>query len=317
MAIYMVRQPSGTPNINNVDDFVPFRYAYGDQNGYVEGKGSEFSYTINGNIFRINSGRAVIQGVEVDIDANGYEIIVDNISSKRYHTVYLEVNLALMSVSIKELTDGAGFPFIEESDDLTANSSGIARLILYGFESYEGVISGVKKGIKELSYTKNIKIYNCYEADNAKNINNIEIIKDNDKILIDGYVFPRKKKVWEGKVAIPNESDTFSEVKVEEEFSIGDIIEIEITGDYLERTGKFTIRSSAVVSSYVDNLCFSVSSLQFIKYYPADSGMYAVFPTGYLSNNKTFNLGRLRRIAAETTSISSGLYLSKIYKITE
>lgn len=153
MAIKMVRQPSETPNINNVDDFIPFRYAYGDQNGYVQDKGMKVGFEIIGNTFRIKSGRVVIQGVEIDIDSNGYDVVVDNISEKRYHIVYLEVNLTSMSVSIKELADGAGFPFIEESDDLTANSSGIARLILYGFESYQGVISGIVKSIKPIAYS--------------------------------------------------------------------------------------------------------------------------------------------------------------------
>ena len=30
MGIRMVRQPSQTPNVTNIDDIIPFRYAYGD-----------------------------------------------------------------------------------------------------------------------------------------------------------------------------------------------------------------------------------------------------------------------------------------------
>ena len=48
MAIEMVRIPSETPNISNTDDFVGLRYAYGNQNGYVIGKGQECSPTISG-----------------------------------------------------------------------------------------------------------------------------------------------------------------------------------------------------------------------------------------------------------------------------
>ena len=83
MAINFVRQPSETPNVRNIDDIIPFRYAYGNQNGYVKDKGNELSYTINGSNFRINSGRVVLQGVESDIDANGVTITVDNVATTR------------------------------------------------------------------------------------------------------------------------------------------------------------------------------------------------------------------------------------------
>ena len=97
MAHKMVRQPSETPNINNIDDIVPFRYAYGNQDGYVLNKGNELSYTINGNQFRINSGRVVLQGVEDDIDANGVNFTIDNISGTRYYVVYYKVNLQFLN----------------------------------------------------------------------------------------------------------------------------------------------------------------------------------------------------------------------------
>lgn len=249
MAIKMVRQPSETPNINNVDDFIPFRYAYSNQDGYVKGKGSEFSYTINGNIFRINSGRAVVQGVEVDIDANGYEIVVDNISSKRYHTIYLEVNLALMTIEIKQLTDSGGFPFIEESDDLTENSTGIARLILYGFESYQGVISGVVKGIKRIKYTEEITVNN---STNSYNINNLNIMRDNnDVIVLEDVVIPQMKLLWSGSWREDNNNLSFSGLK------LGDEIEIEY--DIVNSDGNnilygTTRTAKFVLNSYINGL---------------------------------------------------------------
>ena len=74
MSIKMVRQPSETPNITNIDDIIPFRYAYGNQNGYVKDKGNEVGYTVNGSQFTIGSGRIVLQGVESDISASGVTI---------------------------------------------------------------------------------------------------------------------------------------------------------------------------------------------------------------------------------------------------
>lgn len=153
MAHKMVRQPSETPNINNIDDIVPFRYAYGNQDGFVIGKGNELSYTINGNEFRINSGRVVLQGVEDDIDANGVTFTIDNISSKRYYVIYYRVNLATNTTSYEITNDGAGYPTIDAGDDLTKNSSGIANLVLYRFTASSGVISSVEKTVKAIEYS--------------------------------------------------------------------------------------------------------------------------------------------------------------------
>lgn len=153
MAISMVRKPSETPNITNIDDIIPFRYAYGNQNGYVIGRGAEVSYTVNGNQFTVNSGRLVIQGVESDIDANGIILTIDSVSEIRYYAVYLEVNLATNTSNIKVEFDTATYPNISEGDDLTVNSSGIARLVLYNFIAQNGVISGVNKVVKAIDYT--------------------------------------------------------------------------------------------------------------------------------------------------------------------
>lgn len=154
MGIRMVRQPSQTPNVTNIDDIVPFRYAYGDQNGYVIGKGNEISHTIDGSTFRVNSGRVVLQGVETDIDANGVSFTIDNASETRYFVVYYEVNLATQTTSIKLSNyDTVGYPNIELGDDLTANSSGIARMELYRFTATSGAISNVQKVAKAIEYS--------------------------------------------------------------------------------------------------------------------------------------------------------------------
>ena len=152
MAIEMVRIPSETPNISNTDDFVGLRYAYGNQNGYVINKGQECSYTINGAKFRVNSGRLVLQGVECDIDANGVEITIDNVATKKYYTVYLQVNLATNETKILAMSDTSGYPTVESGDDLTQNTTGTATMELYHFEATSGVISNAKKIVKSIKY---------------------------------------------------------------------------------------------------------------------------------------------------------------------
>lgn len=175
MAIKMVREPSETPNINNIDDIVPMRYAYGNQNGYVIGKGNEISNTVNGLNFTVNSGRLVLQGVECDIDAVGVTITIDNIATKRYYVVYLQVNLGTNTASILSTYDTATYPTIDTGDDLTENTTGVARLPLYRFTATSGVISGVNKLVESVKYIdenfiKNIKVNNSSNSDTANNI---------------------------------------------------------------------------------------------------------------------------------------------------
>lgn len=144
--IKIVREPSDTPNIQNTDDFVGLRYSYGDYNGYVDNKGQMLAYQINGSTFKVLSGRAVVNGVEVDIDANGASITIDNISQTQAHSLYIRVNLATMKADLFDVI-GDDLP---TSDDLTANTIGMAYLLLYTFNSTAGVISNVVKKVERV-----------------------------------------------------------------------------------------------------------------------------------------------------------------------
>lgn len=205
MAIKMVREPSETPNINNIDDIIPMRYAYGGQNGFVIGKGTEISNTVNGLNFTINSGRLVLQGVECDIDATGVTITIDNIATKRYYTIYLEVNLGLNTATIKDEYDTATYPTIDAGDDLTENTTGIARLPLYQFTATNGVISEVNKIVEDIKYSKNIIVNNSVNSINAKNsiLNNDGTYsgfnKDEKNILKTGTtIIPTFELIYQG-----------------------------------------------------------------------------------------------------------------------
>lgn len=153
MAIKMVREPSETPNISNIDDIIPMRYAYGGQNGYVINKGAEISYSISGLNFTVNSGRLVLQGVECDIDASGITLSLDNIETKRYYIIYLQVNLATSVVNILSTYDTAQYPTLDLGDDLTQNSSGTARMPLYRFVVENGSFSELTKLVEPIDYT--------------------------------------------------------------------------------------------------------------------------------------------------------------------
>ena len=196
MAIKMVREPSETPNINNIDDIVPMRYAYGNQNGYVIGKGTEISNTVNGLNFTVNSGRLVLQGVECDIDAVGVTITIDNIATKRYYVVYLQVNLGLNSAQILSTYDTATYPTIDAGDDLTENTTGVARLPLYRFTATSGIIGEINKVVESVRYVNESFIKNV-KVDDAARVNNLNIKKEDStgRITAGDIIIPYKIRV--------------------------------------------------------------------------------------------------------------------------
>lgn len=233
MAIKMVREPSETPNINNIDDIVPMRYVYGNQNGYVIGKGNEISNTVNGLNFTVNSGRLVLQGVECDIDATGVTITIDNIATKRYYTVYLEVNLGLNTATIKDEYDTATYPTIDAGDDLTENTTGIARLPLYQFTATTGIISEVNKVVESVKYInenfiKNVKVDNAVQADNADNSITQAQSDNSTKIATTAYVrtaIENVKNIVSGNIGISVSytSIAANQVKRQVNFVIGEL----------------------------------------------------------------------------------------------
>ena len=227
MAIKMVREPSETPNINNIDDIIPMRYAYGGQNGFVIGKGNEISNTVSGLNFTVNSGRLVLQGVECDIDATGVTITIDNIATKRYYTVYLEVNLGLNTATIKSKYDTATYPSIDAGDDLTENTTGVARLPLYQFTATSGIIGEINKVVESIKYTKDLKVNSAMNSDK---INDIEIIQDENGVLkVGDIIIPQKKLLWSGSEATPSVGTLQIELN---NINVGDNLILEIQTEF-------------------------------------------------------------------------------------
>lgn len=152
MPIRLIRQNSDIPSVTNKDDARSIRYAYGGQDGFVQKAGAELSFTQSGNLFRINSGIVVLQGWESEIDSNGWSVTVDNVATKRYYSVYYEVNLATVTAEIKVVYDTAVYPEIDAGDDLAAVETGTARLLLYRFTSENGVIADVSKKVNPILF---------------------------------------------------------------------------------------------------------------------------------------------------------------------
>lgn len=154
MALRFIRQPSDTPNVANSDDARMIRYAYGGQDGYVKNKGSEIGYQIDGSTFRVTSGVVSLQGYESEVDAGGVEISTAGASSMRYFNVFYEVNLATQTTSIKSAYSTGTYPSFDAGDDLTQNSTGTARLLLYTFTVTNNVIASVQKKVQAIPYAE-------------------------------------------------------------------------------------------------------------------------------------------------------------------
>lgn len=150
MSVKLVRQASDTPNITNRDDSRMTRFAYGGINGVMKGYGNELTHSITGSKFGLNSGCIVLHGWEVLVDS--WELDLSTVVNTQYHTVYLEVNVASESATIKSTYQTGAFPSIDAGNDLTTYPNGTARLPLYTFVVTSGRISSVTKKFTLLSY---------------------------------------------------------------------------------------------------------------------------------------------------------------------
>lgn len=156
MALRLVRKSSETPNITNKDDTKMIRYAYGGYNGFVENYGSEIaSVTPSANgIFKIGSGRIVLQGWEVDIDDSGWELVYDNITGTRYYSIYLEISIETETVSVKSSYNTGAYPEINVGDDLTEFPNGTARLLLWQVQANGKTVVQANKVVQKINYAK-------------------------------------------------------------------------------------------------------------------------------------------------------------------
>ena len=307
----MLRQSSETPNIRNIDDFVPFRHAYNNQNGFIEGKGNEISYTINGSEFRLNSGRIVLQGVESDIDANGVSLLIDVVSEKRYYSVYYKVNLATDSTSIETVYDIAGYPSVDSGDDLTENTSGSANLLLYRFLAENGVISEVVKIVEPIKYIQDLTVKS---SENTNKVQGVDL-KDSTPSQFGDYLIKKYKLLYSG-------TDKSQTVTLAEAANNGDHLIVE----YRSISGREIMDVFPIeIGSYEQ---------EFYSDYSGDMhsgpsfGIW--FHTLKLSlDGLTLSFGRYRGVVFENGSfefrdrdVSSDLnkeffYISKVYKVIE
>ena len=156
--IRLVRQSSDTPNITNKDDVRMVRYAYGGYDGAVKNYGQSLEYTVDATngIFKIGSGRFVMQGWEIDLDEQGWSFSFKGVTGIRYYNVYLELNLSTETATIQAVYGSSIYPSTQAGDDLTSVSLGTARFVLYRLIVSNGSVTQVVKGFNTIKYTSDL-----------------------------------------------------------------------------------------------------------------------------------------------------------------
>lgn len=213
MAIRFIRQPSETPNINNSDDTRMIRYAYGGYDGFVKNKGEELNHSVEGTTFRIKSGVIVLQGYESELDANGWSMTFVNSPTPHYYSVYYEVNLATQDAEIKSSVSTGDYPSVDAGENLTTNSTGTARLLLYEFRVAAGVVVATNKKVKGISYTHELISDMATKADVA------------DKKEIDGHEIRARKLIGSG---MGHKSQLYLDIQLSETLGVDEVLEVEV-----------------------------------------------------------------------------------------
>ena len=150
MGIRIVRQSTETPNVVNVDDITAFRYAYGNQNGYKIGIGSELSANYENGVFTVGSGHAVIQGADYVVDGNGINTTLDTGVGTRYFKIYLKVNLDTAELASYYSTNGYDNIPEPTSGSLIAGEN--VYMLLYTLKLDGATQTEISKVVKQIDY---------------------------------------------------------------------------------------------------------------------------------------------------------------------
>ena len=343
MAIRLIRQESETPNVSNHDDTRMVRYAYGGYDGFIKDRGLEIGHAVNGTSFVVQSGVINLQGWEVEVDANGVSISTSaSVANKLYYSVYLEVNCATETAEIKSVTDHAGFPDIPASDDLTANTIGTARLLLYHFTATGGIIADVEKMVNAIEYAENVaknlqtdlkeyvndSVGELQEGlqegeiipDNAKKVNGIAFTRgsgENGVLKIGDIVIPQKKLIWSGRAKGP------ARVYFSEDIQNNDIVEAHFMFDAQGGPDGYTIHGICRMKLGIGRMADAVY-VTYVTVAPTPNQA----ATQRIDTNEllgaAFNLyddyltigGVIKGTGALTERVES-VYLTRVYKIIE
>lgn len=215
MSIILLRRPSDTPTVTAHDDTRAFRHAFNDYSGIVKGYLNECSAVVQGLTLKVNSGEVVVDGVQAEIDANGISINIDQLSTLRYYTAYIEFNFSnptTPTVSLKASYSTSSYPVVEKGDDLTSNPTGTANLPLYRFTAQNSSLSNIErvaslivpgqaKQAENSTRFSNRTLENSLSDDDQKVPTSHAVynkFSSDEKSDFGNYVVEKKKLLWKG-----------------------------------------------------------------------------------------------------------------------
>lgn len=285
MAIKIVRQPSDTPNINSIDDYIPLRYAYGNQNGYIGGIGTELEGSYSNGIFTVGSGRAVIQGVEIKIDANSASTPLDTSAGTRYFKIFLKANLRTEIAELVSYYSTTSYDDIEEP---------VSGELINDQEAYLELYTVQLNGAIEVEKTKKVKAVEY----------GVTLTQDNNNVLhVGDEIVSKKKLLWSGSFDVTSALIS----KVADLRVIGKTLEV-VTSVYgIERYYKFH-------TAKVDG--FDSTSITFSEPYLAGLILYITELTFEWDETSFYVSSGIQEYGSQMVN-QRPLSITKIYEIIE
>lgn len=138
-------------------DRVAFNYAFNGQNGIVKNIANQCTANTNTqNIFGVNSGELIMQGVQVTLDGTDVlSLPIATGSTVYWTTVYMELDMSASEVIGEKTVQGKAtlrkieytnsYPSVPTSDDLRVQPNGKVYLGLYKFkQTVNGTIDVVR-----------------------------------------------------------------------------------------------------------------------------------------------------------------------------
>lgn len=275
MGVRIVRQSSDTPNVNNIDDIIPMRYAYGNQNGYAIGAG-DVSASYENGIFTVNSGRVVIQGVESVIDANGLSTTLDTGMETRYFKIYFKLNLDSDVAELESYYSTVSYDDIPEPSSGEVIGGNTAYLLLYTLKLNGAVEAEKNKVVRQIDYSHRQLLW----AGNA------EIGTTNPQSTMNSFAtIPAKENaIYEihGEIAYDTQSYT------KETFVIRLQVGVENSAGY---------KTEQIVGTWMTNELLQFKKVEIYRNGNSFTGR-ALLPTIYFPSNLVYNT-----ISAKITKI--------------
>lgn len=190
MSIKLLRKDGQTITAN--EDRVAFDYAFHGQFGVIKNYGEELSHDVGTlNIFRVQTGMAVVQGGQVTIEATESVSLQPASGTTIYwYILYFEIDYANKTAVLKTQQYTNQYPAFPISDNLASNPFGKVYLPLFRFKQSNSGVSNVERACRILGVAE---VDTLPQSDDSYNIANTAYVRQAIKDV---------KNIIEGSISI-------------------------------------------------------------------------------------------------------------------